>query len=216
MLSHHAKWLNKYVNEGCFSPFLLLLAKRHLAVEKIHCIMFFMHQCFLKILTWWAYRYKQEERNVASDEEKCLTASMNYIFGVCAVLPHLAVYFLAAETPQETWMLPGDGLNRGRTLLVPVCKMSQSCSSGSVVCCPCSGVCPFLQRSPRKVQSLKGFAGIVTLLFFLGAYSMYVLGLLLLLWDSALSSSICMVFPKWGCLTVQSPWSSTASTLSAF
>lgn len=41
-------------------------------------------------------------------------------------------------------MLPGMA---GRTWLVPVCEMFQSCSSGSVVCCSYSGVCPFFQQS---------------------------------------------------------------------
>lgn len=40
------------------------------------------------------------------------------------------------------------GWSQYRTLLVPACEISQSCRGGSVVCCPCSGVCPFLQWSP--------------------------------------------------------------------
>lgn len=40
-----------------------------------------------------------------------------------------------------------DGLIVGRTWLVPVCEMFQSCSSGSVVCCSYSGVFPFFQQS---------------------------------------------------------------------
>lgn len=60
--------------------------------------------------------------------------------------------------------------------------LDQLCVAHAVVCAFSSSLLTL------RVLSLKGFAEIVTLLFFLGAYSTHVLDLLLLLWDSALSS----------------------------
>lgn len=108
---------------------------------------------------------------------------MNYIFGVCAVLPHLAVYLLASETPQETRTLPGDGLNTGRrTLLGPSVQEVSELQLWISCVLPMQWCVPFLSSLlTLRVQSLKGFAEIVTLLFFPGTYSTHVLGLLLLL-----------------------------------
>lgn len=97
-----------------------------------------------------------------------------------------------------------DGLDAGMTLLVPVrcfrvAAVDQLCIAHTVVC-----ALSFSSLTTPKIQSVKGIAGIITLLCFPGAYSAYVLVLFLLSWDSALSCTLCMVFPKWGCLSTES------------
>lgn len=77
----------------------------------------------------------------------------------------------------------------------------------AVISCvlPMQGCVPFLSAVswlPRCI--VKGIAGVITLLCFPGAYSMYVWFPFLLLWDSALSCTLSVVFPNWGCLRIES------------
>lgn len=130
---------------------------------------------------------------------------MNHTFGVCAVLPHLALYLLVAGTSGETQVLPGmvslwGGLGWSQCVrCFRVAAVDQLSVAHTVVCS-----LSFSSLMTPKMQSVKGIAGIITLLCFPCAYSAYVLVLFLLLWDSALSCSLCMVFPKWGCLSIES------------
>lgn len=80
-----------------------------------------------------------------------------------------------------------------------VAAVDQLCVAHTVVC-----ALSFSSLMTPKMQSVKGIAGIVALLSFPGAYSAYVLVLFLLLWDSALSCTLCMVFSNWGCLSRES------------
>lgn len=91
-----------------------------------------------------------------------------------------------------------DGLDAGRTLLVPdVSELQQRIGwvAHTVVC-----ALSFSSLVTPKMQTVKGIAGIITLLCLFTC----VLVLFFLLWDSALSCTLCMVFPKWGCLKIES------------
>lgn len=97
---------------------------------------------------------------------------MNHTFGVCAVLPHLALYLLVAETSGETQMLPGmvsmwGGLGWSQCVrCFRVAAVDQLSVAHTVVCS-----LSFSSLMTPKMQSMKGIAGIITLLFFPCAYS---------------------------------------------
>lgn len=93
---------------------------------------------------------------------------MNYIFGVCAVLPHLGLYLLVTETFREAQMLPGMVSMPGG-LCWCQCERCFRVAAG-ISCVAHAVVCAFSfsRLMTPNMQSVKGIAGIITLFCFPG------------------------------------------------